>query len=171
MSRLDAGILAIEKKPTNINKLIQGVVNEAQFRSAEHSLVLDSPGNLPTVNVDGRRIRQVLENLIDNAVKYSMANTEIKIIAQHLDHELTISVLDQGIGIPREELPRVFDRFFRSGRSQVQGKQGVGLGLPICKKLIEAQGGRIWIESEEGKGSKASFALPIKTSLERKKKQ
>jgi PAS domain S-box-containing protein len=161
MSRLDAGILTIDNKPTNINKLIQDVVNEAQVRSAGHRLQLDLPRNLPRLSVDARRIRQVLENLISNAVKYSKANTEIKIAAQCDVHELLISVADKGIGIPQEELPKVFDRFFRSRRSQFEGIKGVGLGLSICKSLVEAEGGRIWMESEEGKGSVCFFTLPI----------
>ena len=161
MSRLDAGILEIENKSTNINKLIRDVVNEAQVRSADHIFQLDLPRNLPRINIDVRCIRQVLENLINNAVKYSKANTEIKIAAQCDVHELLISIADKGIGIPQKELPRVFDRFFRSKKSQVERKKGVGLGLSICKSLVEAEGGRIWIESEEGKGSVCYFTLPM----------
>jgi PAS domain S-box-containing protein len=161
MSRLDAGILTIDNKTTNINKLIQDVGNEAQVRLDGHRLQLDLPGNLPRLSIDARRVRQVLENLISNAVKYSKANTEIKIAVQSDIQELLISVADEGMGISQEELPRVFDRFFRSRRSQMQGIKGVGLGLSICKRLIEAQGGRIWIESEEGKGSTCFFTLPV----------
>jgi PAS domain S-box-containing protein len=161
MSRLDAGILKIENKPTNINKVMRDAVNEAQVSSATHRLQLDLPRNLPRLSIDARRIRQVLENLISNAVKYSKPNTEIKIAAHCDDHELLISVADEGMGIPQEELPRVFDRFFRSQKGQVEGIQGVGLGLSICKRLVEAEGGRIWMESEEGKGSICSFSLPI----------
>ena len=161
ISQLDDGILKIVNKPTNINKLVRDVVNEAQVRAADHIFKLDLPGNLPRSTIDARRIRQVLENLINNAVKYSKANTEIKIVVQCEVHELLISVADNGIGIPQEELPRVFDRFFRSRKSKIEGQKGIGLGLSICKSLVEAEGGRIWIESEEGKGSTCFFTLPI----------
>jgi chemotaxis family two-component system sensor kinase Cph1 len=161
MSRLDAGVLTVDNKPANISKLVQDVVNEAQFRLPDHRLLLDLPGDLPMLNIDARRTRQVLENLIDNAVKYSQANTEIKIAVQLDENEVLISVADEGIGILPEELSMVFDRFFRSRRRQVRGKQGVGLGLPICKKLIETQGGKIWIESEDGKGTTCFFTLPL----------
>ena len=161
MSQLETGILTIENKPTDISSLIQDVVREAQVRSDGHRLQMDMPGNLPRLDIDARRIRQVMENLISNAVKYSKENTEIKIVARRDIHELMISVADQGIGISPEELPRVFDRFFRSRKSQVQVLKGVGLGLCICKKLIEAQGGKIWIESEEGRGTTCYFTLPI----------
>jgi signal transduction histidine kinase len=162
MSRLDAGILSINKKPTKIDKLLQEVITEAQVRSSDHSFKLNLPANLPRLKIDARRIREVLENLISNAVKYSAANTEIKIVAQCDAHEILISVADKGIGIPKEELPKIFDRFFRSRRSQVEAKNGVGLGLSICKRLVEAHSGRIWVESEDGKGSIFFFTLPIK---------
>ena len=161
MSRLDAGILTIDNKSTNISKLIQDVVNEARVRSSDHRLLLDLPRNLPRLSIDARRIRQVLENLISNAVKYSKANTEIKVTAQCDFHELVISVADTGRGIPQPELPRVFERFFRSRRSRDEGIKGVGLGLSICKRLVEAHGCRILIESEEEKGSVCFFTLPI----------
>jgi PAS domain S-box-containing protein len=161
ISQLDAGILKIVNKPTNIGELIKEVVTEAQISSADHIFKLDLPRNLPRSRIDARRIRQVLENLINNADKYSKADTEIKIAAQCNLQELLISVSDQGIGIPQGELPRVFDRFFRSRRSEIAGQMGIGLGLSICKSLVEAEGGRIWIESEEGKGSTCFFTLPI----------
>jgi PAS domain S-box-containing protein len=161
MSRLDSGIIEIEKRPADVNKLLRDVINEAQIRSSDHILILDIPGNIPRLSIDSRRIREVLENLISNSVKYSKDNTEIKVVAQCDTHELLISVADQGIGIPQNELPRVFDRFYRSRRRQVKSITGVGLGLSICKKLVEAHGGRIWIESKEGKGTTCFFSLPI----------
>jgi PAS domain S-box-containing protein len=165
MSQLDAGILAMVNRPTDIEKFLQDVVNEAKVRSSGHLFRLKLPGNLPRLNIDARRIRQVLENLIDNAIKYSKLETEIIIAVQCDVNELLISVTDRGIGIRREDLQRLFDRFFRTRSSQVEGIKGTGLGLSICKGLVEAQGGRIWMESEEGKGSTCFFTLPLNITL------
>jgi PAS domain S-box-containing protein len=163
MSHIDSGMLKIDKKPFNIAQLLQDVINEAQIRSPDHLFSQNLPGNIPRLNIDARRIREVLDNLISNAVKYSKANTEIIITAQCGTDELLISVTDHGIGIPKDEQLEVFDRFFRSRRSQVEVIKGIGLGLSISKKLVEAHGGSLWMESEEGKGSTFFFTLPINT--------
>ncbi len=163
MSQLGAGILTIDKAPTTINKLCREAVAETQVRSPAHYIILDLPERLPRVNIDARRIRQVLDNLISNAVKYSEAFTEVALVVRRVGHELLVSVTDQGIGIPEKDLPRVFERMFRSRQGIIPGEGGAGLGLAICKGLIEAHGGRIWIKSEEGKGTRCSFTLPIYT--------
>ncbi|GAH85533.1 unnamed protein product, partial [marine sediment metagenome] len=108
MSRLNAGILSIDKAPTTtINKLCREVIAEAQVRSPTHRIVPELPGRLLKVNIDARRIRQVLDNLIGNAVKYSEAGTEVTVAARRIERELLISVADQGVGIPEKDLPRV----------------------------------------------------------------
>ena len=163
MSRLNTGILAIDKAPTTINKLCREVIAEAQVRSPDHRVSLELPGRLPRVNIDARRIQQVLENLIGNAIKYSEAGTEITVTARRVERELLVSVTDQGVGIPEKDLPRVFERKFHAEPRQIPGVGGVGLGLSICKGIVEAHGGRIWIESEEGKGTKCFFTLPLYT--------
>ncbi len=118
--------------------------------------------SLPKVNVDAKRIRQVLDNIIDNAVKYSLEETEIVVSAQRKGDELVVSVSDEGIGIPAKDLDRVFDRMFRIEQGLTPTVDGAGLGLAICKGLVEQHRGHIWMESEEGKGSTCHFALPIK---------
>jgi len=163
MSQLGAGILTIDKAPTTINRLCREAVAEAQVRSPAHHITLDLPERLPRVNIDATRIRQVLDNLISNAVKYSEAFTEVTLVVRRSGQELLVSVTDQGIGIPEKDLPRVFERMFRSRPGLLPGEGGAGLGLSICKGLIEAHGGRIWIKSEEGKGTSCSFTLPIYT--------
>ncbi len=161
MSQLGAGILPIDKAPATIGKLCREAVFEAQVKSPPHRFVLDLPKRLPRVNIDARRIRQVLDNLIGNAVNYSEAGTEVTVAVQRVKDELLISVTDQGIGIPEKNLPRVFERMFRSQQRTLSGEGGAGLGLSICKGLVETHGGSIWIESEEGKGTKCFFTLPI----------
>jgi PAS domain S-box-containing protein len=163
MSRLDAGTLTINKRPIVINKLCQEVIAEAWVRSPTHRFVLNLPKKLPKVNIDARRIQEVLDNLISNAVKYSEAGTEVTIAARQVGHELLVSVTDQGVGIPKKDLPRVFERMFRSRPRLIPGARGTGLGLSICKGLVEAHDGRIWIESEEKGGTRCYFTLPLYT--------
>ncbi|HUT68346.1 MAG TPA: PAS domain S-box protein, partial [Dehalococcoidales bacterium] len=161
MSRLEAGMLSINKKPTNILRLCREVINEVRVRSFDHQYTLDIPARLPGVSVDGARIRQVLDNIIDNSMKYSDAGTEVNLAVRRKGPELIFTVTDHGIGIPQTDLPYVFDRMFHSPTKP--GVAGAGLGLCICKGLVEAHGGKIWIESEEGKGTRCFFTLPLDT--------
>lgn len=166
MPRLEAGLLSLEKAHTSISKLIQGAVAETQLRTPSHQIVSKLEKRLPTVSVDARRIRQVLDNLIDNAIKYSEEGTEVRVEAGRVGSELRISVTDQGRGIPAEELGNVFDRMYRIEQRQTPEVGGIGLGLAICRGLVEAHGGRIWAESEVGKGSTFYFTLPIQSEAE-----
>jgi len=163
MSRLEAGLLKLDKMPTDISGLIQAAVYEAKLRAPGYQIASKLEGKLPRVNIDGRRIRQVVDNLLDNSVKYSQEGTEIVVKAWQKDKELVVSVADQGIGIPAEEFDKVFDRMYRIEQRLSQDPGGMGLGLSLCKALVEGHGGRIWLESEVGKGSTFYFSLPTKT--------
>ena len=161
MSRLEAGMLSIRKTPANIIVLCQTVIAEARVRALDHKFILDLPRKLPQIDIDDRRIRQVLDNIIDNAVKYSDAGTEIALSVRKTGPELLFTVTDHGMGISKNDLPRVFERMFHSPRRQKSGVPGAGLGLAICKALVKAHGGKIWIESEEGIGTRCFFTLPL----------
>jgi two-component system sensor histidine kinase VicK len=102
-----------------------------------------------------------MDNLIDNACKYSQERTEVVVSARRNSHNLLISVADQGIGIPADKLERVFDRMYRIEQVPSPGTDGLGLGLAISKGLVEAHGGRIWVESKVGEGSTLYFSIPI----------
>ena len=161
MSRLEAGLLKLQKRPTSISKLIRAAVGEARLRAPGHKIGMDMKGRLPKVNIDVRRIRQVLDNILDNATKYSGEATTVMVKTGVVGTELIVSTADQGIGIPAEDLSRVFDRMYRVEQRLTAGIRGAGLSLAICKGLVEAHGGRIWVESEQGKGSNFHFTLPI----------
>jgi K+-sensing histidine kinase KdpD len=163
MSRLEAGLLKLEKAPISISKLLRETVTEARVWAPDHRIVLEVTKKLPRVSIDAKRIRQVLDNLIDNASKYSGQGTRVIVAARQAGQELMLSVADQGIGIPAEELPRVFAPMYRIRQRLTPEARGAGLGLTICKGLVEAHGGRIWMESEEGKGSACFFTLPLDT--------
>ena len=162
LSRLEAGLLKLDKRTTSISKLIQEAVAEAKLRTLSHEIVADVRQRLAKVDIDAKRIRQVLDNLIDNAIKYSGKGTEVVVSARRAGQELLISVVDLGRGIPAEDLERVFDRMYRIEQRLTPEVGGAGLGLAICKGLVEAHGGRIWVESELGKGSTFHFTLPYK---------
>ena len=166
MSRLEAGLLKVDKRLTSISKLIKEVAIEARVRAPGYEIVIDMGLRLPRLQIDERRIRQVLDNLIDNAIKYSGEGTRVTIKAQRRGADLVIGIIDQGTGIPGEELAMVFDGTYRIEQRLTARKRGIGLGLAICKGLVEAHGGWVWVESEVGRGSSFYFGLPI---LSRKK--
>ncbi|MDP2950535.1 MAG: ATP-binding protein, partial [Chloroflexota bacterium] len=125
------------------------------------SITLELPEELPPVEIDARRIVQVVQNLLDNAVKYSPQGGGIHVGVELRQGELVVSVADQGIGIASKELDVIFDRFYRVENAGLRDPAGMGLGLAICKALVEAHDGRIWAESELGRGSTFRFTLPV----------
>jgi len=161
MSRLGSGMLSIQKVPTDVISLCQVVIKEALVRAPNHVFSLDLPPRLPTIYVDDKRIRQVLDNIINNAVKYSNAGMEIKLSVRTVEKDMLFSITDHGVGIPKQDLPNLFQRMFHPPHLQKMGTGGAGLGLSISKGLIEAHGGKIWIESKEGVGTRCYFTLPI----------
>ena len=132
-----------------------------QRKSALHQLVTNLPPDLPPVLVDPLRIERILHNLVDNAIKYSPNGGEVKLSAARDGEEIVISISDEGEGISRDDQMRLFQSFERLGASVKGSIQGTGLGLRVCRILVEAHGGRIWVESEKGKGSTFFFTLPV----------
>jgi len=161
MSRLEAGLLRLETTLTDISTLIQEAVAEGRIRAPKHNIVADVETGLPRIVVDAKRIQQIIDNLLDNACKYSGEGTEVMVSAQRGTQELIISVSDQGTGIPVESLDKVFTQMYSTMQRMAGKKVGLGLGLPISKGLVEAHGGRIWLESEQEKGTRCSFTLPL----------
>jgi signal transduction histidine kinase len=119
--------------------------------------------NIPQIRVtaDPLRLRQILYNLLGNGVKFTDPGGEVSVSAQEQDDMVQITVADTGLGIPAEECARIFDKFYQVGYTTAGVRQGTGLGLTISKQLVELQGGRIWVESEPGKGSRFHFTLPL----------
>ena len=160
VSRLEAGLMKLEKQTASISKLLKETVAEAKLRAPKHEIVLNLTNRVQMMDIDVKRIRQVLDNLIDNAVKYSEEGTRVVIETRQVGSEMQVSVADQGIGIPAQDLERVFDHMYRIEQRLSPEVGGVGLGLAICKGLVQGHGGRIWLESEPGKGSTFYFNLP-----------
>ena len=116
---------------------------------------------LPPVKGDEQALGQIVANLLHNAIKFSGQGSKITVRANKLDGQLLTQVTDQGAGIPREIVPRLFEKFYRGHSSMMPAVCGTGLGLHICKQIVEAHGGQIWVESEPGKGSTFSFTIPF----------
>ena len=112
--------------------------------------------------VDAKRVEQVLRNLLDNAIKYSPEGGTIAVQAYRDDVKIMLAVSDEGIGIPAEEWERIFERFHRVENEITRRMRGAGLGLAVCKGIVEAHGGRIWVESQPGAGSTFCFTLPVR---------
>ncbi len=161
MSRMDAGLLKLEKELVDPAALIEQAVAEARLREPDQRLEADVPPDLPLVSMDVNRIRQVLDNLIDNALKYATDAKGFTVSARRREGELVFCVADHGPGIPAGELQTIFDRMYRIKERQRPAVHGLGLGLSICKGLVEAHGGRIWAESQPGEGSQFYFTLPL----------
>lgn len=162
MSQLEVGALRVAKEPTQLRGLIRELVDAMRMRTESHFFVVDLPNDLPRVLADPRRIRQVIRNLLDNAVKYSKAG-QITVACQVENNFLTVSVSDQGEGIPPQYLSKIFNRFFQVDGTSTRRKGGSGLGLSISRGIIEAHGGKIWAQSVIGQGSVFKFTLPLAT--------
>jgi signal transduction histidine kinase len=130
---------------------------DLQAESQGQSLILDLPSNLPPVEADPQRVRQVVANLVSNALRHAPESGRVVVAAGRDSAKVRVSVADDGPGIAQEDLPHVFDRFWRSGKPRAEGS---GLGLAIARELIRAHGGDIWVESELGMGSIFCFTLP-----------
>ncbi|HSD85759.1 MAG TPA: ATP-binding protein, partial [Anaerolineae bacterium] len=161
LSRLEAGTLRIAPKPQTLEHVISTALAQLQTITAEHHLLLDVPRDLPFIRADAERISQVLTNLVGNAARYSPARTAITVTAQRVDSMVQIDVIDQGPGIPRQAQARVFEPFQQVGRPPTTRTGGAGLGLAICKGLVEAHGGRIWVQEHSEPGTTISFTLPV----------
>jgi signal transduction histidine kinase len=162
LSQLETGRTRLEKTRVNLQTLLQEVVElfYPQAQDQNITLTLDIEHNLPEIMSDANRLKQVLVNLVDNAIKYSKSGGLVTIMVSFNEVRVQISIRDTGLGIAQNELEAVFDKFYRVP-SHESTARGSGLGLPIAKKIIEAHKGDIWVESEVGTGSTFTFSLPL----------
>ena len=163
LSQMDAEQLELEIRAVSVAQFIESCYETSQRRAAEKGLALslNVPTQLPDVAADNRRLQEVLQNLLDNAIQYTLPGGKIVLSAEARGDEVIFTVADTGIGIPQADQPRIFERFYRVDVARSREAGGTGLGLSISKHLVEAQGGRIWVESEVGVGSKFHFAVPV----------
>jgi two-component system phosphate regulon sensor histidine kinase PhoR len=164
LSRIETGRAEFRMVPTDLNLLVEEVVTQLNLlaQRQEVTIATDLATNLPLVRVDRERIQQTIINLVHNAVKFNHPGGKVTVSSKADEESVIVSVSDTGIGISEEDLPHIFERFYKADRARSKG--GSGLGLAIAKHTIQAHGGNIWAESEEGKSSTFSFSLPLKAN-------
>ncbi len=161
LSRLEAGMLSIVQEPHSLEEIIADGMPQFQAMTQKHAFSIHLPANLPSVFVDARRITQVLVNLVHNATLYTPSGTEIILSAGVRGRLMQVNVIDHGPGIPPAERKRVFQAFRRGNHEENGTGKGAGLGLAICKGLVEAHGGRIWIKKQTTPGTTLAFTIPL----------
>lgn len=158
MMRLEAGAVQLSKDWHSIDEVVGASLARLEGQLADHVVNTNLPADLPMIFVDGVLLEQVMINLVENAVKYTPTRSLIELSAWSSDREVVVEVADRGLGIPSGEESRIFDKFYR-GKSAREG--GVGLGLTICRGIVEAHGGRIWVETRPGGGALFRFTIPL----------
>jgi two-component system phosphate regulon sensor histidine kinase PhoR len=161
LTRIESGQLPLELKAVAPQKLLDSSADRmrAQAERAGLALSVEVPAGMPEIRADAARLEQVLVNLIHNAIKFTRPGSKVVLSAYAEDDFVCFSVKDTGVGIPEEDLERIFERFYKADRARSGG--GTGLGLSIARHIVEAHGGRIWAESTEGRGSTFFFIVPV----------
>jgi signal transduction histidine kinase len=159
----DAGKLHLRKDAVNLGSFLKGVVEAYQPQAKEQgiALALETSSGLPTVQADRDRLAQVMGNLLSNSLQYVPEGGHVRVEADRKDREVVVAVKDDGPGVSPEDLPRLFERFWRADRARRQATGGSGLGLSIARTIVEAHGGRIWAEETRGGGLTVRFSLPV----------
>jgi signal transduction histidine kinase len=157
-SRLAAGGLSLKRSDVALAELARRIAQRMQTQTSRHTILTDFPANFPVILADETRLEQLLTNLVGNAIKYAPGG-EIRISGQARPTQVIVCVRDQGPGIAAEDIPHVFDRFYRAPDLARQTK-GAGLGLFLARSIVEAHGGRIWVDPGNGKGAQFCFSLP-----------
>jgi two-component system CheB/CheR fusion protein len=157
LSRHQAGRLTLDKKLTNLSEIVRNTVDKIHRQNPERKAIVDISNKIPPLLVDPVRLERIIYNLVENAFKYSAEGTEVRVFTRQEKGDLVVGVSDHGGGLSTQEQKKLFGPFERLG---ISNKKGIGLGLMVCKCLVEAHGGRIWVESKRGEGSTFLFTIP-----------
>jgi signal transduction histidine kinase len=170
LAKLESGKVTFKFRPANLRSLIEIVGEEHESLALEHNLTIrcEHLEANKKITLDADKIKQVLRNLINNSIKFSPEGGTIDIISSRKDDSIVVSVRDQGVGVPENELENIFDKFVQSSKNKASSG-GTGLGLPICREIISAHKGRIWAENNPDSGANLSFEIPL--SLEANEKE
>jgi signal transduction histidine kinase len=160
VSHIESRRLEVARRPIDLDVLVRESVERQRVISPDRVINLQIDSAIPKVNADPIRMEQVLGNVLVNAIKYSDPETAVELEVRSVDDEVRVVVTNRGPGISAEELPKLFDRYYRTARARAGSARGLGLGLYIAKGLMEAHGGRIWAESRPGQTT-FQFALPV----------
>jgi signal transduction histidine kinase len=168
IARLESGRIATEPETLALRSLTQSVVAEMQTLVDErrHALEVHCDASLPDIFADAQLLRQVVGNLLSNAIKYTPPGGRIVVTISRHNGSVTWAVKDTGVGIPRAAQARLFEKFYRAENAVSLDSEGTGLGLHLVRLIVEQAGGRVWCESEEGRGATFAFTLPAMSSVE-----
>jgi PAS domain S-box-containing protein len=161
LQRIESGRQVYHFERVDVRELLREGIALFTQADAKHTLRLETPDSLPPIQADKDRIRQVLSNLLSNAIKFSPRGGEVTVGARQQGAYVEVWVTDQGVGIPREAIAQLFSKFFRVDNSQTRNIGGTGLGLALVKEIVDAHQGRVWVDSEPGRGSAFFFTLPV----------
>jgi two-component system phosphate regulon sensor histidine kinase PhoR len=163
LARIEAGKLELEFFPVGLHELIESCTETTLLKASRKkiSFEVEAPDVLQPIRGDASLLHDVLQNLLDNAIQYTPAGGRIKLEASVGANDATVTIADSGIGIPLADQERIFERFYRVDAARSREAGGTGLGLSIAKHIVEAHGGRLWVESAVGRGSKFSFSIPL----------
>ncbi len=161
LSRIESGKAPFQKKLARVDSMVSQAVERMRHQAERAGLTLltNIPTDLPEVNMDSDRVVQAMLNLLHNAIKFTLPGGTINVSVRRMDDNVQVSIQDTGVGIPEQDIPRIFERFYKADRARSGG--GTGLGLSIARHIIEGNGGKIGLESQEGEGSTFFFTLPI----------
>jgi signal transduction histidine kinase len=162
-SRIEGGRRVYDRAPTAVEPLVREALEPFAYplRQGGFKVEVDVAPDLPDVMVDAAAVGQALSNLIDNAIKYSGERKVLRVTAARAGEHVLVTVADEGIGISPAEHARIFEKFYRVGRSDTQGRRGSGVGLALVRHVAEAHGGRVTVDSRPGEGSRFTMALPV----------
>jgi signal transduction histidine kinase len=161
IAQVEAGKLTLEHETLDVNDVVADAIDAAQPSARSKSIeLLSDTRPLPRIVGDRARIAQVLDNFVSNAIKFTPSGGRVSVATTMCDGAVEVQIADTGLGVPAEELPRLFQRFFRTQAATTQAIPGTGLGLAIAKAIVEGHGGRIDVESQEGTGTTFRFRLP-----------
>jgi two-component system phosphate regulon sensor histidine kinase PhoR len=166
LAQLESGTTDLQLSEVSLDELFDNIVRDwdKKFTEKRLKMIVDLPEDLPPVRADETRLQEILYNLLDNAVKYSREGGDLRLAAQQRNGEIALSVSDSGIGIGKNDLPRIFERFYRVDKARSRELGGTGLGLSIVKHIAQLHGGRVEAESEPGQGTTIRILLPLAAS-------
>src|SRR5665213_246479 len=157
-TKINSGKLKLDISTFDFKEMIKEAIETIQVLQPSYNIIVKSDGDIK-VPGDRYRLIQVVTNYLSNGIKYSNGKTDVILTISHDEKSVSVSVKDEGLGIPKNQLPYIFNRFFRAEKTR--NLEGIGLGLYLCRQIIHAHKGMVWVESEEGKGSTFYFSIPL----------